>query len=94
MADVYQALATTIHDICGIEPARITPEKTISGDLGIDSVDFLDVIYEMDKRYGIKIPLEEWVDQINRNKAKTEDYFMVQNLVGNIEALVKVRNAG
>ena len=89
MLDVHQTLAKTINDICGIEASLVTEDKTIAADLGIDSVDFLDIIYEMDKRYGIKIPLEEWVDQVNANKARTEDYFTVGKLVGNIETLVK-----
>lgn len=91
MSDIQQALAEAIHEICGIDPAGVTREKSIARDLGIDSLDFLDVVYELDKRYGIKIPLAEWTERINTNKAAVEEYFTVGALVGHIEALVRAK---
>ena len=37
---------------------QIRPNSNIVTDLGIDSIDFLDVAYEIDKEYKIKLPLE------------------------------------
>ena len=34
-------------------------------DLGIDSLDFLDVAFAIDKAFGIKMPLEQWTQEVN-----------------------------
>ena len=39
---------------------NIKPEAHAIDDLGIDSLDFLDIVFALDKKFGIKIPLEAW----------------------------------
>lgn len=94
MSDVRRVLETTIQEICDIEPSLLADDKTFAKDLGIDSVDFLDVIYELDKHFEIKLPVEEWIDLINNNKAKVEDFFTVGKLVQHIASQVALKKAG
>ncbi|RUW10988.1 acyl carrier protein, partial [Mesorhizobium sp. M1A.F.Ca.IN.022.05.2.1] len=62
-------------------------------DLGIDSLDFLDIVFAIDKEFGIKVPLEKWTQEVNDGKASTDDYFVMQNLCAKIDALVAAKAA-
>ena len=56
-------------------------------DLGIDSLDFLDIVFAIDKEFGIKIPLEKWTQDVNEGKVATEEYFVLKNLCAKIDEL-------
>ena len=48
-AATFDKVADIIAEICGIDRATITPESHAINDLGIDSLDFLDVAFAIDK---------------------------------------------
>ncbi len=62
-------------------------------DLGIDSLDFLDIAFAIDKTFGIKMPLEQWTQEVNEGRATTEQYFVLENLSTRIDELVAARKA-
>src|SRR5882757_8493755 len=93
MASTYETVAAIISDTCDIEPDKITPESHAINDLGIDSLDFLDVAFAIDKAFGIKMPLEQWTQDVNEGKATTEQYFVLNNLCAHIDALVAAKGA-
>jgi acyl carrier protein len=88
MASTYETVAGIISDTCDIEPDKITPESHAINDLGIDSLDFLDVAFAIDKAFGIKMPLEQWTQDVNAGKVTTDEYFVLKNLCANIDKLV------
>ena len=71
----------------------ITPESHTIDDLGIDSLDFLDIVFAIDKAFGIKIPLEQWTQEVNDGKVPTEEYFVLKNLCAKIDELVAAKKA-
>lgn len=89
MNDVFQTLVNAIVEVCGIDPSDITEDKHIIDDLGVDSIDFLDITYELDKKYNIKIPVDNWVALINENVARSEDYFVVKSFIDQVGRLIK-----
>jgi acyl carrier protein len=93
MASTYETVAGIISDTCDIEPDKITPESHAINDLGIDSLDFLDVAFAIDKAFGIKMPLEQWTQEVNEGKASTEQYFVLKNLCTAIDKLVTAKTA-
>ena len=66
---------------------EIAPQSRIERDLGIDSLDFLDIVFAIDKEFGIKIPLEKWTQEVNEGKVSTEEYFVLKNLCAKIDEL-------
>ena len=42
-----------------IEPEKITPEARLKEDIGIDSLDFIDIVVVVEKVFGFKIKNEE-----------------------------------
>ncbi len=93
MASTFDTVAGIISDICGIPAEKITPASHVIDDLGIDSLDFLDVAFAIDKAFAIKLPLEQWTQEVNEGKVSSERYFVLQGLCENIDALVTAKAA-
>ena len=87
----FDKVADIISDTSEIPREDIKPESHTIDDLGIDSLDFLDIVFAVDKEFGIKIPLEEWTQEVNDGKASTEDYFVMKNLCAKIDGLVAAK---
>ena len=84
----FDKVANIISDTSEIPREDITPESHTIDDLGIDSLDFLDIVFAVDKEFGIKIPLEKWTQEVNDGNASTEEYFVMKNLCAKIDGLV------
>ena len=93
MASTFEQVADIIADTCDIDRDKITPESHAINDLGIDSLDFLDIAFAIDKAFGIKMPLEQWTQEVNDGKVSTEEYFVLGNLCANIDRLVAAKTA-
>ena len=88
MPSTFDQVATIIAETCDIQRDTITPDSHAIDDLGIDSLDFLDIVFALDKKFGIKIPLEAWTKEVNEGTASVEDYFVLKNLCARIDELV------
>lgn len=85
--ETFDTVADIIADICSIDRSEITPESHAVNDLGIDSLDFLDVTFDIDKKFGIKMPVEQWMEEVNQGNADADEFFVMKNLVARIEEL-------
>ncbi len=88
MSSTFDTVANIIAETCDIPREQITPESHAIDDLGIDSLDFLDVTFAIDKKFGIKMPVEKWMEDVNEGRAKAEEFFVMRNLVRRIDELV------
>src|SRR5882757_1489714 len=93
MPSTFDTVANIISETCDIPRETIKPESHAINDLGIDSLDFLDIAFAIDKAFGIKMPLEQWTQEVNDGKATTEQYFQLSNLCTRIDELVAARGA-
>ena len=93
MATTFEAVAEIISETSDIPLEEITPEKNAFTDLGIDSLDFLDIAFAIDKNFGIKIPLEKWTEELNENKADVDEYFILSKLCTRIDELIAAKDA-
>lgn len=93
MSSTFDKVADIIAETSEIDRESITPESHTIDDLGIDSLDFLDIVFAIDKAFGIKIPLEQWTQDVNEGRAPTEEYFVLKNLCGKIDELVAAKKA-
>ncbi|MDD9909630.1 MAG: acyl carrier protein [Ahrensia sp.] len=84
----FDKVADIISETSEIPREDITPDSHTIDDLGIDSLDFLDIVFAIDKEFGIKIPLEKWTQEVNDGNASTEEYFVMKNLCAKIDGLV------
>ena len=93
MPSTFDTVVNIIADTCDIPRENIKPESHAINDLGIDSLDFLDVAFAIDKSFGIKMPIEQWTQEVNDGKATTERYFVLKNLCARIDGLVAAKTA-
>ena len=93
MDSAFDRIADIIAETGGIPRENITPDSHVIDDLGIDSLDFLDIVFEIDKRFGIKVPVEAWTEQVNSGKAPAEQFFVLGALARRIEELVAAKPA-
>jgi acyl carrier protein len=57
--EVFEKVRTALVDALGVDDDEVTPESTIIGDLGAESIDFLDIVFRLEKSFGIEIPRSE-----------------------------------
>ncbi len=93
MDSAFDRIADIIAETGGVPREDITPDSHVIEDLGIDSLDFLDIVFAIDKEFGIKVPVEAWTQEVNDGKASTDDYFVMKNLCEKIDALVAAKAA-
>ena len=58
-AEIAERVAQVLVDALNLDEAGITPEATLEGDLGAESIDFLDIVFRLERNFGIKIPRGE-----------------------------------
>lgn len=56
--DTLQVIRNFLSEQYGIAPERVLPETALA-DLGIDSLIFVELIFEFETRLGITAPMEE-----------------------------------
>ena len=72
--EIFQKVQAALVDALGVEDDEVTPEATMVGDLGAESIDFLDIVFKLEKAFGINIPREElFPDDILTNASYVKD---------------------
>jgi acyl carrier protein len=57
--DIFQTVQEALVEALGVDDEEVTLDATLMGDLGAESIDFLDMVFRLEKSFGIKIPREE-----------------------------------
>ena len=57
--DIFEKVQASLEDALGVDDDEVTPEATLVGDLGAESIDFLDIVFKLEKAFDIQIPREE-----------------------------------
>jgi len=57
--EILQQVQEILVDALGVDDDEVTIEATLMGDLGAESIDFLDIVFRLEKAFSIKIPREE-----------------------------------
>lgn len=57
--EIFEKVKQTLVDALSVDDDEVTETATLTGDLGAESIDFLDIVFRLEKAFGIKIPQEE-----------------------------------
>jgi len=57
--EIVQEVREVLVDALSVDDEEVTTEATLMGDLGAESIDFLDIVFRLEKAFEIKIPREE-----------------------------------
>ncbi len=58
-AEVFSKVQSALVDALGVDEDEVTPTARLVGDLGAESIDFLDIVFRLEKAFNIKIPRGE-----------------------------------
>jgi acyl carrier protein len=73
-AEVFGKVKETLVDALGVDDDEVTEEATMVGDLGAESIDFLDIVFKLEKTFDIQIPRDElFPDDILTNAEFVQD---------------------
>jgi len=57
--EILEKVRETLVDALGVDDDEVTEAATLQNDLGAESIDFLDIVFRLEKNFGIKIPRGE-----------------------------------
>ena len=57
--EIFEKVRNALVDALGVDEDDVRPDATMVGDLGAESIDFLDIVFRLEKAFGIKIPRGE-----------------------------------
>lgn len=76
--EINSKVRETLVDALGVDEDECTSEATLVGDLGAESIDFLDIVFRLEKNFNIKIPRGELFPE---NLASADAGFMKDGMV-------------
>ncbi|MBC8378211.1 MAG: acyl carrier protein [Planctomycetes bacterium] len=57
--EIFEQVQEVLVDALGLDDDEVTAGATLMGDLGAESIDFLDIVFRLEKAFSIKVPREE-----------------------------------
>lgn len=72
--EVFEKVREALVDALGVEDDEVVPSATMVGDLGAESIDFLDIVFKLEKSFDVEIPRDElFPDDILTNAEFIQD---------------------
>jgi acyl carrier protein len=57
--EIHAKVARILVEALGVDEDDVIPSATLQGDLGAESIDLLDIVFRLERTFGIKIPRGE-----------------------------------
>jgi acyl carrier protein len=57
--EIFTKVSATLVEALNVDEEEIKPASTLQGDLGAESIDFLDIVFRLEREFAIKIPRGE-----------------------------------
>jgi len=84
--DVFAKVRETLVEALGVDDDEVVPDATLTGDLGAESIDFLDIVFRLEKAFNIKIPRGElFPDNVLNNPDLVEDGKLTSEGLGELK---------
>ena len=65
--EIFKKVQGVLVDALGVDEEEVTPTAVVRDDLGAESIDFLDIMFRLEKAFGIKIPKGEMMPENLQN---------------------------
>jgi acyl carrier protein len=69
---VFPSVAKTMADAIGCEPEKVKLDSSLIDDLGAESIDFVDIIFRLQRLFKVKIPRGKIVEEARGNLSEAE----------------------
>src|ERR1700751_517339 len=57
--EIYTKVSATLVEALNVDEEDIKPAATLQKDLGAESIDMLDIVFRLEREFGIKVPRSE-----------------------------------
>lgn len=54
--EIYEKVKESVVEALGVDEEEVTPSAVLFDDLGAESLDLLDIVFRLEKEFGVKIP--------------------------------------
>jgi len=72
--EIFEKTRAALVEALGVDEDEVQPNSTLVGDLGAESIDFLDIVFRLEKTFNVKIPRGElFPDDILTNAQYVKD---------------------
>ena len=61
--EIYSKVQGVLVDALGVDEDQVKPNARLRQDLGAESIDFLDIVFRLERAFGIKIPRGEMIPE-------------------------------
>ena len=69
---VFPAVAATMADALGCDVEEVKPDASLIEDLGAESIDFLDMVFRLERAFKVKIPRGKIVENARGTLSEAE----------------------
>lgn len=91
--EIFDKTRSVLVDALGVDEDEVTPEAKLTGDLGAESIDFLDILFRLEKSFDIKIPRAElFPDDILTNADYVKDGVLTADGVAKLKERMPFAN--
>jgi acyl carrier protein len=63
IAAIFPKVAATMADALGCEVEEVKPQASLIDDLGAESIDFLDIVFRLERAFKVKIPRGKIIEE-------------------------------
>ena len=57
--EILAKLAEVVNEVSGVDTSELQMDKSFTGDLDVDSLTMVEIIYAAEEKFGVSIPDEE-----------------------------------
>lgn len=57
--EILAKLAEVVNEVSGVDTSEVQMDKSFTGDLDVDSLTMVEIIYAAEEKFGVSIPDEE-----------------------------------
>jgi acyl carrier protein len=87
MRSTFETIADIITLTCDVPREQIRPDSCLLNDLGIDSLELLDVAFAIDGAFNITMPIDQWLQAVHVGRVSADQYFVLKEFCSHIDHL-------
>ncbi|NTU50354.1 MAG: acyl carrier protein [Desulfobulbaceae bacterium] len=92
--EVFEKIEDAVRTVLNAEKGQINRESMFKADLKAESIDYLDISYEIEQRTGIELDFTEAMQYITEKKGDDVTDICVQDLVDFVMLVASKKDSG
>ena len=72
-SEVFKKVQTVLVEALGVDEEEINPDAKLKADLGAESIDYLDIAFQLEKAFTIKIEQKEFSQNMQGESEEVDD---------------------